>query len=154
MERLSGSSNASFLEIMATTRLSRGITDDDAKIVALLGGTYRHNPGLVEVLLDPARITIEERTIRLPFSGVVNLAIVRTAPGSPHTMDLLEHSVRQVEEFMGAPLPTSQVSLLFENALPEFAGGTHFGSHITMRPEYDVDDDSSLGQSCREGHCP
>ena len=131
-----------FLEVMAHPRLSDGITDDEAKIVAVLGGTYQNNPFLVGVLLDPTRTTIEERAIHLPLSGAVNLAIVRTGPGAQRTMHFLEHSVREVEGFVGAPLPTSHVSLLFEDAISDTAAGTHFGSHITIRPRYDADDES------------
>ena len=142
MQRYSASSNPDFLEVIAHPRLSDGITDDEAKIVAVLGGTYQYNPSLVSVLLDPTRTTIEERAIHLPLSGAVNLAIVRTGPGAQRTMHLLEHSVRKVEGFVEAPLPTSHVSLLFEDAISDTAAGTHFGSHITIRPRYDVDDES------------
>ena len=147
MQRYSASSNPDFLEVIAHPRLSDGITDDEAKIVAVLGGTYQYNPSLVSVLLDPTRTTIEERAIHLPLSGAVNLAIVRTGPGAQRTMHLLEHSVRKVEGFVEAPLPTSHVSLLFEDAISDTAAGTHFGSHITMRPRYDVDDESSAAKA-------
>ena len=62
-------------------------------------------------------------------------------------MHLLEHSVRKVEGFVEAPLPTSHVSLLFEDAISDTAAGTHFGSHITIRPRYDVDDESSAAKA-------
>ena len=147
MTRYSAESNPGFLEVIAHPRLSDGITDDEAKIVAVLGGTYQYNPSLVSVLLDPTRTTIEERAIHLPLSGAVNLAIVRTRPGAQRTMHLLEHSVREVEGFVEAPLPTSHVSLLFEDAISDTAGGANFGSHITMRPRYDVDDESSAAKA-------
>ena len=54
-------------------------------------------------------------------------------------MDLLEHSVRSAEEYMGAPLPTSYVGLLYENAVHGSSAGTNFGTHIAIRPKYDVD---------------
>ena len=143
MRRYSEESNPGFLEVLAHPRLSDGITDDEAKIVAVLGGTYQYNPSLVSVLLDPTRTTIEERAIRLPLSGAVNLAIVRTGPGAQRTMHLLEHSVREVEGFVEAPLPTSHVSLLVENATVGISfAGTHFGSHMAILPEFDVDDES------------
>ena len=161
LERITGSDerqmkslpDSGFLEVMTHPRLSDGITDEEAKIVALLGGVYyiKSNnpdyPDLVSVLLDPTRITIEERAIHLPLSGTVNLAIVRTAPGAPRTMDLLEHSLRSVEEFMGAPLPTAHVSLLVEDAARNpFAAGEHFGTHIAIRGIFDVDDGSQASE--------
>ena len=40
---------------------------------------------------------------------------------------------------MGAPLPTSYVGLLYENAVHGSSAGTNFGTHIAIRPKYDVD---------------
>ena len=57
-------------------------------------------------------------------------------------MDLLEYSVRGAEEFLGTPLPTRYVGLLYENAVFGSNAGTNFGTHIVVRPKYDVDDDS------------
>ena len=143
LERYSGLSNRDFLDVMSHPRLSDSITDEEAKIVALLGGTYQFNPELVSVLLDPALVTIEERSISLPRSGEMDLAIIRTAPGAARSMDLLEHSVRSIEEFMGAPFPTNYIVALFEEATAEStAAGTYFGTHIAMLPRYDVDDGS------------
>ena len=57
-------------------------------------------------------------------------------------MDLLEHSVRGIEEYMDSPLPTTYVDLLYENAVYGSFGGTNFGTHIAILPEYDINDDS------------
>ena len=141
LDRYSGLSNRDFLGIMSHPRLNDGITDEEAKIVLLLGATYQFGaPGLVETLLDPTQINVEERSIRLPHSGNVDLAIIRTAPGPARTMNLLEHSVRVVEEFMETPFPTNHVAVLVEDAV--VGGGTNYGTHITILPEDDVDDDS------------
>ena len=141
LDRYSGLSNRDFLGIMSHPRLSDGITDEEAKIVLLLGATYQFGaPGLVETLLDPTQINVEERSIRLPHSGNVDLAIIRTAPGPARTMNLLEHSVRVVEEFMETPFPTNHVAVLVEDAV--VGGGTNYGTHIAILPEDDVDDDS------------
>ena len=57
-------------------------------------------------------------------------------------MDLLEHSVRGVEEFMGLPLPTNYVGLLYEDAVYGSNAGANFGTHIAILPNYDVADGS------------
>ena len=57
-------------------------------------------------------------------------------------MDLLEHSVRGVEEFMGLPLPTKYVGLLYEDAVSGAYAGSNFGTHIAILPKYDTDEDS------------
>ena len=143
LERIEDISKADFLQIMSHPTLRDDITDEEAKIVLLLGATYQFgDPGLVDTLLDPTQITVEERAIRLPRSGEMDLAIIRTAPGAARSMDLLEHSVQSIEEFLGAPFPTNHVAVLFEEAVLENAAGTHFGTHITMLPRYDVDDGS------------
>ncbi len=129
-------------ELLSHPTLSGGITDDWAKIVALLHGVNRTNPGLIDTLLDPSRITVEQHTITLPLSGQVDLAIIRTGSGAQRSMTLLESSVRNLEAFMAEPLPTNYVGLLFENAVKSSTAGTNFGTHIAILPEHDVDDGS------------
>ena len=129
-------------EVLSHPTLSSGITDDWAKIVALLAGTNRANPGLIDVLLDPNRVALEERIIDLPLAGKTYLVIISTAAGADRSMNLLEHSVRQVEAFMDEPLPINYVGVLFENAVLGSAAGTNFGTHIAIRPKFDIDDGS------------
>ncbi len=146
LERIKAISKADFLQIMSHPTLNDGITDEEAEIVLLLGATYQYaDRALVDTLLDPTRIAVEKRAIRLPYSGEVDLAIIRPAPGPARSMDLLEHSVRGIEEFMGTSFPTNYIAALFaEEAVSEGAAGTHFGTHIAMLPKYDVDDGSQL----------
>ena len=78
----------------------------------------------------------------LAHSGAVDLVIIRTGPGARRSMDLLENAVRSAEGFMGVPLPTNYVGLLFGNTVAGYSGGTNYGTHIVSLPEYDVDDGS------------
>ena len=57
-------------------------------------------------------------------------------------MDILEHSLRNIEEFMAAPFPSGYVGLLFANAVLGGSAGTNFGTHMSILAEYDVDDGS------------
>ena len=136
-----------FQRVMSHPTLRNGISDDWAKVVALLSGVSRTNPQLIDVLLDPNRVTLEERSITLPQAGSVDLAIIRTGPESARSMDLLEHAVRHAEAFMAEPFPTGYVVLLFENAVAGSSVGTNFGTHMAVRPEYDVDDGSREAES-------
>ena len=129
-----------FVRVMSHAALLDGISNDIAPIVATLNGVAGTNPGLIDVLLDSSKVLLERRIITLPLSGDVILFIIRTSPGTERSMDLLEHSVRSVEEYMGAPLPTNYVGLLYENAVRESFAGTNFGTHITILPDYDVAD--------------
>ena len=129
-----------FVRVMSHAALPDGISNEIAPIVATLNGVAGTNPGLIDVLLDSSKVLLERRTITLPLSGDVILFIIRTSPGTERSMDLLEHSVRSVEEYMGAPLPTNYVGLLYENAVPESFAGANFGTHIAILPNFDVDD--------------
>ena len=124
-----------FVSMMSHKALRDGISDDVAPIVATLDGVAETNPGLINILLDPSRVLSERRIIKLPLSGDVVLDIIRTDPGAARSMDLLEHSVRSIEEYMGSPLPTKYVGLLYENAVSGSNAGTNFGTHIAILPE-------------------
>ena len=135
-----------FQRLMEYHSIKDGITDEETRIVAAINCASENNPDLLDVLLSPGGPSFEERTIILPLSGDVKLTIVRTRPGSQHTMDLLEAAVLWLEEFTGYPLPTGEVVYLFEEATRSSFGGpfggTHCGSHIVSLPEYDEDSKS------------
>ena len=131
-----------FDSVMSHAALRDGISNDLAPVVATLKGVAGTNPGLIDVMLDPSKVFLEWRTITLPLAGEVVLYIIRTGPGAARSMDLLEHSVRGAEEFMGSPLPTSYVGLLYENAVSGSNAGTNFGTHIAVLPKFDVEDGS------------
>ena len=131
-----------FLSVMSHAALRNGISNDLAPVVATLNGVAENNPRLVDVLLDRSKVSLELRTITLPLAGDVVLSIIRTGPGEAKSMDLLEHSVRGVEEFMGLPLPTNYVGLLYEDAVYGANAGVNFGTHIAILPKYDVADGS------------
>ena len=131
-----------FRAVLSHSTLNDGIDDYWAQIVALLYGVSTTNPALIETLLDPNRVTVEERSIHLPLSGDVDLAVIRIEPGAQRSMELLEHSARSAEAFMGEPLPNRYVGLLFGEALNPGSAGTNFATHIAIHPKYDVDDGS------------
>lgn len=131
-----------FARVMSHEALSGGITDGRAPVVATLNGVARTNSGLIDVLLNPSNVLLEWRTIALPLSGDVELFIIRTRPGAARSMDLLEHSVRTAEALMEAPLPTNYVGLLYAESVAGSFAGTNFGTHIAIRPRFDVDDGS------------
>ena len=147
LSRLADDDYEVFLRVMAHRNIRDGIFDQEAEIVALLWGVNRTNPDLLATLLGSPRNTVERRTIKLPRAGRVNLTIIRTGPGAARSMDLLEHSVRTIEDFLGAPFPQKYVALLFEDAVSSSAVGTNFGTHMAILPKYDVDDGSHEADS-------
>ena len=133
-----------FRRVMAHPTLIGGIYDDWGKVVATLYGVSETNPKLIDVLLNPDRVRLNTLAINLPRAGEVELAIIRTDRhmASPYGMDLLEHAVRNIEEFMAAPFPNGYVGLLFGEAVLGGSAGTNYGTHMSILPEYDVDDGS------------
>ncbi len=129
--------NGELAPILDHPALQDGITDTEAKIVTTLRGVNKYKPELIDTLLDPDQVLIEDRVIRLPRSGDVLLTIIRTRPGRAESMDLLEHAVRTVEEFMDVPMPTNYIAYLFEDAVGD-VGGRNFGTHIASKPAYDT----------------
>ena len=137
-----------FDRAMSHPALADGITDFEAPIVAMLHDVYRLDPDLVDILLDPSdvplnqsRLYVERKTTRLPLSGDVVIAIIRKKPGAQRSMVLVENAVISAENLMARPLPTNYVVvLLVEEEV--YLAGTNFGTHIAIRPKYDVDDGS------------
>ena len=103
-----------FRELMYLPKIKDGITDEDTKIVAVLGGhTYSRAPGSARVLLAETGVYIEERLIRLPHTGETLLAVIRIEDKDTPSMDHFEHAVRSIERFMGVPYPIDYLALLF-----------------------------------------
>ena len=128
-----------FLKVMAHPKIVDGITDEEAKMITLLGGTYSYRPESGDVLLRGTGVYWEERTVELPISGDVSLAVVRIRDQSTASMDFLEHSVRTIEEFMGVSLPTNYIALLYDDAVFPGSGGTNFGTHMAIQLFFDVE---------------
>ena len=138
LRKLEGNNTARFLEVMSHPVLSDGITDEEAKAVALLWGTNTYKPEYVDDLLTQSGIFVEEKTIQLPLSGEVLLAVFRHRDQVTPSIDYLEHSVTFMEEIMANPLPVNYVALFFTDAIPEDVGGKFFGTHIGAQPDYDL----------------
>ena len=146
LQRLASFRPRDFQRVISHPTIMEGITDRWAKVVAVLYGVSTTNSRLIGVLLDPARVILEERVIELPLAGEVDLAIIRTGPGAARSMDLLEHAVRHAEAFMGVPFPTGYVGYLFGEAVTPSFAGTNFGTHIASLAKYDVDDGSHYAE--------
>ena len=138
LRELERDNTARFLEVMSHPTLRDGITDEEAKIVALLWGTNTYRPEYIDDLLTGTGIYWEERLINLPLAGEVLLAVFRHRDQVTPSIDYLEHSVRTLEAIMGTPLPTEYVAVFFTDAIPEHVGGKFFHTHIGAKPHYDL----------------
>lgn len=123
-------------KVMSHPTIIDGITDQEAKILATLTtaanpvGYLLEDADLLDKLLDPEQVLLEERTITLPLAGETDITIIRTRSGSDRTMDFMEHSVRSIEEFMGLPFPRRQAVYLFVDAP---GGGINLATHVQIR---------------------
>ena len=113
-----------------------GITDHHAKIVTVLWYVVVDQPELLDAMLDPSRVWIEERHIVLPHTGPTILAVIRTRLGEEVTMTYLEGAVRSVEAAMKRPFPTRYIALHVSEVVDPW-GGLFVGSHIAIREGYD-----------------
>ena len=103
---------SSFKEVLSYPRIRDGITDEDTKIVALIGG-WAYKYGSAQVLLAETGVYIEERIIELPHTGETLLAIIRTEDRVSQSMDYLEHAARTIEQFMDEPYPANYLAVLY-----------------------------------------
>ena len=84
----------------------------------------------------------ETSTVRLPHSGIVNLKINRSGElGSDRSMEILEHAVKTIEEYMGEPIPLkgNEIRLDFVNEInsPGSPAGTYKETLMEVLEEYD-----------------
>ena len=138
LRKLERDNTARFLEVMDHPVINDGITDLETKLIALLWGTNRYKPEYVDDILTQTGIFVEEKTIQLPLSGEVLLAVFRHRDQATPAMDYLEHSATFMEDVMANPLPTNYLAVFFTDALPEGVGGKHFGTYIGAQPHFDV----------------
>ena len=128
-----------FRELMSHSKIKDGITDEETKVVAVLGGkTYRYAPGSAQVLLSDTGVYIEERLVELPHTGEMLLAVIRVEDKVTPSMDNFEHAVRSIEEFMGVPYPINYLALLFYDMQPKGAYNNH--TNLLMHPDRDLVD--------------
>lgn len=137
LAQLAAADRETFGHTLSHPSLAGGIDDAAAKIVAVGAGVHRHNPALLNRLLNGEPVALEERVVALPQSGPLTLAILRLGPGNPGSMDLLAAAVRFAAAYLGKPLPRRYIALLFAAAVPDYSEGVNFGTHIAVRPEYD-----------------
>ena len=133
-----------FEEFMSHPAIADGITDEETVFVTVATDAYEVNPGLIDILLDPAEVMSETRTIELPMAGEVELVIVRIQPGSAKSMDLLEEAVRFAEGYMGERFPLNLVLLLYADAVKDDFAGHNSGTGMVVHPDFDGDDELGL----------
>ena len=129
-----------YRRIMAHPTLAGGITDALARIVAVLWSGQ--DKDISSLLLDLNSVNVQERNIKLPHTGAVELVVMRLKKTSgTAVMDALEHAARSLEAYMGLPLPSAYIAIVYADAFHAWdsPAGTNYASHIVLKPEYDMD---------------
>ena len=113
--RLSKGNPELLAQLAGQSWFSDGLDDDDA---ALLHGISYAKGDFREALIETNYVA--STTVTLPLTGEMGLAVVRHTPflSDDQTLKTLEEGVRIMEDFMGAPLPVGDVTLLLVE--PEF----------------------------------
>lgn len=120
-------------QVMSYPEMSDGITDREAKIVAVFQVLWSVRPDLMPSLLEPETVSLAERVVWLPLAGETSLAVIQIDTNTAGILDLMEQALRAQEDFMAVPFPNSYVPLLVTDADPERPGG-HFNGIITVEP--------------------
>ena len=128
-----------FETILSHSAVADGITDNETIYLTLVPGVSIMNPELVDTLLNQSGVLTEMREIDLPVSGKLQLAIVRTRLGVAGKLELLEDSVRFMEDYMGEPFPINVVLLLYADILDLRVGGYNSGASMVLDTEFDID---------------
>ena len=118
-------------EVLAQPTLEGGITDEDAVLLAVLRPTATYHAESMAEQLNAGDNWGVHRRVELPSSGPVHLAVYGTGEGRGDTLDLLEDTVRAMEEFMIEPLPVRFIGLMVTDW---GAGYSPYGTN-TIRPE-------------------
>ena len=138
LQQLENDSRDDFQRIMAHPTIADGIDDEEAKIVTLLYGTNKYRRELVEPLLSGTDVYLEERAIQLPLAGETLLVIIRVQDQPNRLIDYLEIGTRNMEMFVGEPLPTNYMAVLLPRFHPdEIPEGVWRGTHMTLSIRYD-----------------
>ena len=132
--------------------LQGGITDAQAIVVGTFSIVLPDKPELLDVLLDPDRHTVEQRTVRLPLAGGVAIAVVRTVPGKAGTIDVFEEVLRFQEQFLDVPFPENFILLLVGDGLPGQLGLGTYG--FTTLPPWLAEDLYTISRKTAREYWP
>lgn len=153
---LSGSGEDNHLRwVLSHPALSGGITDRQTALVSVLGwvksgGSESTRRERLDVLLDSAQTTVEERSVVLPRAGHVRVTVVRPPSRAHATITLLEQAMRVQEGFMLEAFPRTFQTLLLADADTLVKGSAQRGT-ASLDIEDAHDDFSVAGivaQSC------
>ena len=125
-------------ELFTHDRLQGGITDELTSTVANLVALWDVRPDMVQSVLDSEPELVERRTVTLPYSGEVELGVIKAEGGTDLTMDLLEHALRIQEEFMGVPFPKDYATLLIAD-LSNRGGRGGYDARMIVDRAYEED---------------
>ena len=118
-------------DLLSHPTLEGGITDEDAVFLALLNPIASYHTEFMQHYLDHGSQWVAHRTIELPYTGKITLAVLEDDLGRLETLDLLERTVRAQEGFMQEPFPPGFAGIV----VSEVDSGGGPSGIITVHPE-------------------
>ena len=128
-----------FKTILSHPTVADGIADNETIYLSLAATVYTTNPELVDTLLNQSGVLTEMRGIDLPVSGKLQLRIVRTRQGAARNIELLEDALQFTESYMGEPLPTNIVLLLYADLSDLGVDGYNSLANMVVYTKFDID---------------
>lgn len=128
--------NQQYREILAHPSINHHITDEDAIWISILAPLVANNLSAFQDAMN-GNFALQTRVIETPISGRISISIMALGEAqyyAPLQIANLEQSVQFIEEFMGAPLPTKQITLVLEENALNGRGHKAFG-YMVLTPE-------------------
>ena len=123
-------------EHIESPALARGITDGNATGVAMLYGAHVLGRDGGE-FLQPGMLRIREKYIRLPNTGttLITVAALNQAPPEGRLAEI-EAALLRMDKYLGHPMPTTHVLVLYHNVHTGDEQGFNFQTHIILREQH------------------
>ncbi len=121
-----------------------GLDRHEAALTATLYDLNRVSPGAFSSFLRSPHF--QSSTISLPLAGKINIWAIQNAtfPPGDNLLEATEAAARDIENFIGAPFPTSEIIAVVIVPAPGFSGPIGAGRHLDGINQHSRDDNGQV----------
>ena len=143
LARLAGEAEDVFSQVTGQPWFADGLNGEEAALVVVLGSEATDGEPIFDDLLRVHYA--QSKTVSLPLAGDVNIWAIQNTPFQPNEdlTTIIADAARILEDFLGAPFPTTDIILLFKDLRSEDQdvdfvvrlggyAGQNYGSHVTV----------------------